>query len=185
MVDSSELKFITKVIRHKSRLCHRRTYSSILPGPSNTFEPLKIQVIEPLHKSVKFCPPLSSSSNDEFIPTNIPSYRNSNLKNTYPLDHTNHPRRVKTHPHPHTSHSMSTLFEIKYHYFSPNPSYPPSAGYEYEGAHNHLQNRPRFRICGKEWSTRKSVTQLIFYWETVFLIGAKAARRCAGWGRTF
>lgn len=179
MVDNSELKFIAKVIRNKSRFsCHQRSFSLV---QDNAPHPLKIQIVEPIHKSIEFSSP-SSSSND-LVPINIPSHHNFSLNNTYPSSRSNHPRRSKTHPL--TSHSVDTFFEIKYHYLSLNP-YFPLKNDEYEDIPEHLQHgRPRFGVCGKEWSTKKSVAQLIFYWETVFIIGVKAARKYAGWGRTF
>ncbi|CAG8465885.1 905_t:CDS:2 [Diversispora eburnea] len=105
MVDNSELRFVAKIIRNKSR----QRSCSILVGQNNIFNPLKIHIIEPSHKIIEFGSidsPLSSTS-------------------TY------------------SSCSGGT---------------------------------------GIEWNRRKSVAQLIFYWETVFLVGAKAARKYAGWG---
>ncbi|CAG8508272.1 1475_t:CDS:1 [Acaulospora morrowiae] len=49
---------------------------------------------------------------------------------------------------------------------------------------DHLTYRRRFKHANEREfvkKQKKSVPQLILYWETVWLVGSGAARRCAGW----
>jgi hypothetical protein len=46
---------------------------------------------------------------------------------------------------------------------------------EKRSRYRHIKDREFFNNC------KKTVSQLILYWETVWLVGKESAKRCAGW----
>ena len=57
-----------------------------------------------------------------------------------------------------------------------SPNLTPTFSFnEKRSRYRHIKDREFFKNC------RKSVSQLILYWETVWLVGKASAGRCAGW----
>ncbi|KAF0521382.1 hypothetical protein F8M41_015826 [Gigaspora margarita] len=183
MVDRDELKFVAKVIKRRSR----RSSVSLDKDPVTSLYSIDGQpstiVEEPL-----------SCLSPSVINNNILNITRNDAYPCHPLNN-NYPRSAYTYSHPRRAkaHSFASVGSVDTFFF--DSKQPPlevfilpinksdgNLSLISKSIAEREQNRSQYSICGRELNRRISVSQLVFFWETVFLIGTRAARRYAGWG---
>ncbi|CAG8480934.1 27275_t:CDS:1 [Dentiscutata erythropus] len=186
MVDRDELRFVAKVIKRRSRR------SSVVLDK----DPVASLYLINDQPSTIVEEPLSCLSTS-ITNSNVHNITRNDAYPCHPLNN-NHPRSAYTYSHPRRvrAHTFASVGSVDTFFF--DSTQPPLEVFilpiDKSGGKLSLitksiaergeQNRSQYSICGRELSINRriSVPQLVFFWETVFLIGTRSARRYAGWG---